>query len=234
MKIRDIHILNEKIRQQRKSRRNRRYYPFNNFYDKIERSTDLINAIERKFSYSQKIQEARLQFIIVEISTFELYFKDLFIYIFKACKYDDIIKRCFQLISEKYSLEDIYIIIKKKIKLEEMILNSFTFQNLDTIYQVFNIITKLNIKKELDKLKIVSKNEPSIDVELNNDYNKQLQEYINMRHNLVHDYDPKFKIRKNILINYHENLMDFVFAFDIITDNNFKINKYLNRKKKSK
>lgn len=211
------------IGRYREHKEKRHVRSFNNFMNKINRAEQLLKQIEEKILNTDCIQEAYLQYIISSITAFEVYFKDIFAAIFILCNDDIIYPRCRGLVDIKYSMDDI--IDLRKYDIYELMLRSLNFQNLSEIERVFSkVLDQKGIFSELERRKTFKTG--AIAFELQENFYNGLKQYINLRHEFVHDFNPELLIEKKNINQYQDNMILFIVAFDIFVHKEF-IEKHL-------
>jgi len=212
----------DRIKQLRNSKENRTVRPYNNFMEKINRSEKLFEIIEKKISYEDCINEALYQYVISDITAFEVYFKDIFLAVFKLCKdYEGNLKKCNKLVEKRFDLEDFVVISSRGILLEEIILASQNFQNISDIEKTFSTLTGKSFIGNLKGRTFTSGGLEAIMFQLDEDFYTKLIEYLDLRHSLVHDFDPMLRLKKEKIEELHDNLLLFIVASDVYLHRDF-------------
>jgi len=212
-----------RILKLKSNRKYRRDHSFTNFMIKTNRSRKLINKIFKNINDNTCVKEALCQFVISDITAFEVYFRDIFLAMFSFCKNDtELLSRCTKLVDKNFNIEDLVIIEKDGIGIPLIIVGLLNFQNLKTIDKVFSTITQQKIFELLDSNKFYQGKPEDYEVyPLDKDWYSKLEEYLDLRHNLTHDFNPRLKIDSKRVIELHENLMAFIIAMDICLEWNF-------------
>ena len=216
----DIH---SKILKLKTTRKYRRDHSFSNFWIKTNRSVKLLKKIYKNIDDKICLKEALCQFVISDITAFEVYFRDIFLAMFSFCENDkELLSRCTKLVDKNFNLEDLIIMDADDIGIPLLILGFQNFQNLKNIEKVFSTITQQKIFEILDKNEFY-KGQPEGYVlqPLDKDWYSKLEEYLELRHNLTHDFNPRLKIDLERIMELHENLLGFVHAMDICLEWNF-------------
>lgn len=212
MKNEDIY---SKIVSQRLSRKNREDWGFLNFMKKTSRSNRLLKNIFKSIKDKISIKEGIAQFVISDITAFEIFFKDTFYAIFKLCKNDrELMIKCCKLIDNKFSMEDLVKIKIDNYDIPEILLQYQNFQNLNNIEKVFSTIMGKKFFDGLNDREFQSGEPNTISFKLPKNWYSDLEKYLELRHSLIHDFDPKLKLKKEVIDNYHANLLLFIVAAD--------------------
>jgi len=210
------------ILQARKSRKSRKSDPFTGFTDKFFNITDLFDKIHKKIKSKYILQECRGQDIIGAVSALEVYFKDLALLLLEKgyLKEEDVIDK-----DMKIDLLEAKEIIESKIKICELVLWQYDFSNLSHLEKFFSKGFKItfmdelkNIAFKIDKkmgfLPIEIDKKTRDDLYLDKDFYVNIQNILNVRNNLVHDFDPRFKLTKKDVEEFNSNIFEFVFFVD--------------------
>ncbi|MGD0080559.1 MAG: HEPN domain-containing protein [Methanoregula sp.] len=212
-----------KISKLKSNRKYRRDHSFTNFRIKTNRSGRLLNKIYKKIDDKTCLKEALCQFVISDITAFEVYFRDIFLAMFSFCKNDkELLSRCTKLIDKNFNIEDLVIINSDEIGIPLLILGFQNFQNLKNIEKVFSTITQQKIFELLDTNEFYKGKPEGYDSHpLDKNWYSKLEEYLELRHNLTHDFNPRLKIELDRVVELHENLLAFIIAMDICLEWNF-------------
>lgn len=210
-----------KITAIRENKKTRDARPFNNFMEIINRSESLLSEIKKKITDETLLQEAMLQYVIVDITALEIYFKDLFSIIFELCDDEDILNRCINLIDKKFSFKELLLINKNQMKPEEILLTLLNFQNIGDIDKAFSAITNMKIFNDLKNREFHTGGPKNLSFKLPDDYYSLLNQYIELRHNLVHDFNTNFSIVDAKLQIYHANMLYVIVAIDLLIHKEF-------------
>ena len=232
MKNEDLYL---RIRRQRSNKENRDIIPFINFTKKIDRSERLLKLVERRIKDRVSLNEALAQFVISDITAFEVYFKDLFqaSYIFSTCP-KEFLDKCEKLVEKKFDFQELITIIFGEYELCDIVMEHQNFQNLKSIDKVFSVVIKENFFNDLHgrDFAIGEKKTESNIFRLDEGWYEKLEAYLKLRHDLIHDYNPKMRIKREVIEELHLNLTDVVIAIDIVfAEEIFKPN-VLNTKKR--
>jgi len=234
------HEIYSKIKKSRLNKKKREDRPFHNFQLKTQRSQKLLQNILVSISDKTCVKEALSQYVISDITALEVYFKDVFLEIFDFFKDDkELLMRCSEgkLVEKNFSVEDLIIINREKIKIPEIILGHQNFQNLSSINKVFSTIVGEDLFELLNKNKFHRGEPEDFTVPLRSDWYPMMKEYLDLRHTLTHDYTLKSKIDSQRIRELHNNLECFVIAMDICIFYNFikpRVETEIQNKKRSK
>lgn len=207
-----------RIREQRSNKENRDVIPFRNFTMKTERSERLLNLIDRRIKDRISLKEARIQFVISDVTAFEVYFKDLFqaTYLFYLCQ-KDFLDKCEKLVDKKFEFQELVKITFEDYDLCDIVMEHQNFQNLNSIDKVFSALIK---EKFLDSLNgrdfVISKTPETPPFQLDEKWYVKLEKYLKLRHDLIHDFNPKLKLTQEEIWDLHFNLIDVIIAIDIV------------------
>lgn len=210
------------ILRARKSRKSRKADPFTGFIDKFFIINDLFEKMHRKTKNKEILQECRGQDIIGVVSALEVYFKDVALLLLEKgyLKEEDVIDK-----EMKVDLLEVKEIIESKIKICELVLWQYDFSNLSHLERFFSRGFKITFMTELKKIafKIDEKKgflpieidkKVKDDLYLDKDFYVNIERILNIRNNLVHDFDPKFKLTKKDVEEFNSNIFEFVFFVD--------------------
>ena len=205
-----------RIQNQRLSRKNRDIIPFTNFCDKTERSERLLKLIVKRIKDKASLKEARIQFVISDVTAFEVYFKDLFqaIYLFYECQ-KEFLDKCEKLVDKKFDFQDLVKIIFENYDLSDIVMEHQNFQNLSAIDKTFSVILKEKFWDSLhgQEFKVPEQIESW---SLPENWYPNLEKYLKLRHDLTHDYNPKFTISLEKIWDLHFNMVAVVNAIEIV------------------
>jgi hypothetical protein len=228
--------LYKKIEQMRKNKKHRDLRPYINFYTKTGRSYRLLRKISKTVTANTLFHEALSQFVMADISAFEVYFKDIFLAIFQFHKNPkELILRCNdkKIINQSFNLEDLVRVGFDNYSIPEIILQIQSFQRLDHIKNVFTHITGKDFCSALKNRKFHKGKESEF--ELDDECFPKLQEYLDLRHCIVHDWSPKSDFNLKKILDLHWNMVIFVVAADEYLEREFlfeNFNDSVNRNKK--
>jgi hypothetical protein len=211
-----------KIDQQKENRSSRWVRPYFNFHKKTLRSLRLIKKIKKSITTRIDLNEALSQFVVSDITALEVYFKDIFILIFQFRKDSkDLLIKCHKkgLIKEKFDFDDLVKINYEPYSLPEIILQYQNFQNFDGINSVFSAITDQDFFNFLTNREFNIN--PKMNFKLDENWKLKLKTYLELRHSLIHDYNPKLRLNWQEIGDLHTNLDLFVLAADYYLDFEF-------------
>jgi hypothetical protein len=194
------------IAKQRSNRKNRDARPFNSFIEKWRRYEQLLQAVEKSIKSKNCLNEA-----------FEVYFNDISTVIFKLCKTERDLLNKFNKMSDykKFDISDLVMIRYENYEIHEIVLEGQNFQNLDVINKVFSTILGKNFFNGFKNRKFKTQGPDKIPFEIPNDWYPTIKRYLDLRHTLVHDYDPKLFLNKQDVRALHLNIMIFIIATDV-------------------
>jgi len=208
-----------RIKLQRINKESRDEAPFENFCRKTDRAKKLFNQINRRILDKACLKEALIQFVISDITAFEVYFKDLFywIYTFNECPRDFLIK-CDKMVDKKFEFQDLIMISYGGYQLCDILLQLQNFQNLGNIDKTFSTLIKENFLNSLNgrKFKIEGDTDEPDGFKLDKDWYVKLDGYLRMRHDLTHDFNPKIRLNRETIYDLHYNMINFILAVDVV------------------
>lgn len=212
MKNEDAYL---RILKMRVNRENRDFRPFTNWDTKTKKSERLLKQINSKIKDKVALKQSLIQFVISDITAFEIYFKDLFDVSFELSECEvEFLYNCEKLVDRRFVFRDLIDIKYHDIRLSDIILEQQNFQNLGSINSVFSKVLQINF---FDSLKEYNANLDKDDEDsliLDEDWYPKLEYYLNLRHELTHDYNPKLKLTRKEIDNWHYNLVDFIINVD--------------------
>lgn len=206
----------DKLKRIEESRKNihRLYPPLNVCFSKLKSSDLLFDAINRKFSDVKLLNEAKSQYIIGQVTAFEVYLKDTLRYLMSHKIIDK--EKLVENYKKKFSLSELEHIKEKKITIGELIVDSYNFQKLYDIEKAYSLAFNLNFFKALRQFKQYK--EPTsgkiIPIKLDNDFYSKLEKLIKLRHNCVHDVNYRLPEKEEIEI-LADNLFGFILALEL-------------------
>jgi hypothetical protein len=175
-----------------------------------------MSKISKSVRVNTLFNEAVSQFVISDITAFEVYFKDIFLAIFQFHKDPkELILRCNdpkKIITRSLDLEDLVRVSFDHYSIPEIILQNLSFQRLDHIKEIFTKITGKNFCSALKNRKFHQGMESEF--ELPGDCFPKIQEYLDMRNSIVHDWNPKPHLNVDRILDLHWNMLAFVTAAD--------------------
>jgi len=204
-----------RIVSQRLSRQNREYWGFKNFMDKISRSDRLLKNISKSVKDKISIEEGLAQYVIADITAFEIFLRDTFFAIFRLCKNEqELMIKCSKLVENKFSIEDLVKIKYDNYEIPEIIMQYQNFQNLSSIEKVFSTLMGKKFFIGLNDREFQSGGSTNITFKLERNWYPELEKYLDLRHQLTHDFDPNLKLDRKMIDKYHSNLLLFIVAAD--------------------
>ncbi len=214
------------------------YYliPLDIFYEKTRRALSLLDLVEKSRVSRDLKLEARKNFIINCITALEVFLKDMVLVIIDMQTENNHRANGIKLLlKEKITLEEAYkLFYKKDVSIGIIIISKYSFHNLETIDQILSVITKENFLEKLGKFKVRDDKE-KIKFILDKKYSNKnwrniLAEFLNLRHQYVHQINFKDRLGLKRLKILYECLVDFVeateqYLFEHIPINNNRISK---------
>lgn len=210
--------LYSRIRKRHLNKEKRDIFPYLNFSNKISRSERLLKLVERRIKDKISLKEARIQFVISDITAFEVYFMDLFqaLYLFSSCQ-KDFLDKCEKLVDKKFDFQELITIIFGGYELSDIVMEHQNFQNLKSIDKVFSLLIKENFFGSLSEREFIITEEDKQDpFKLDEKWYSKLEYYLKLRHDLIHDFDPKLKLSSDEIWELHMNLIDVILAVDSV------------------
>jgi len=219
MKVSEMVI---KIKEQEKSRQTRSARPFVNFMKKVDTANKLYKEIRTKINEIELVKEAKNQFIIVLITAFEVYFRDLFKVVFKLCNNEKVYEGCLRInIDQKFTLKDLIHIYKDDLKIEDIILQCVNFQNMYSVDEVFSALVNKKVIAELSVGEFVTGGPKKLNISLPRDWFKEINELLDLRHKTVHDINFLIEIDDKRIEKFLNYLYIFITIFDIYIHRGF-------------
>lgn len=209
--------------EKRQLKKDRAVYPYENFYKKIRRTHATLRYTELARSSGIK-SESRKQFVIAQVTAFEVYLTDLVVELVDSLNTptEELLQQLSQI---KYSLYEVDKIIKNKITIGELICQSSNFQNLD---EIGRILTKLFKKQLADehffefiktrKFHYTNKEGVVIVIFLRKNFYPILKRILKFRHQFVHDiYFGNTPTYKELMM-YRKTIISFTLCIDVLAD----------------
>lgn len=146
--------------------------PLKVFEDRMKDSMALEGAILSKKLGENLINEAKNQMIVVMVTCYEAYLRDIFnIIVDEELVPLDRLFKIKQLKDLKFNLKEVEFIRKKGIKISEIVCNYINFQNFNQMKQAFSII---DIDKEFSrKIRSKSNTIPPPEMRIKNSFSKE-------------------------------------------------------------
>jgi hypothetical protein len=141
--------------------------------------------------------------------------------------------KCEKLVDKKFDFQELVTIFFGGYDLSDIVMEHQNFQNLNSINKVFSVIIKENFFDSLNEreFRISKDSEP---YKLSKDWHLKLDKYLKLRHDLIHDYNPKLQITTNEIMDLHTNLIDVIIAIDtVFVEEIFRPNVLETKKKRS-
>ncbi|TCK03948.1 HEPN domain-containing protein [Phorcysia thermohydrogeniphila] len=190
--------------------------PIDVFYEKSRRALLLLGTIEDSNVPKELKIEARKNFVINCVTALEVFLKDMIVILLYSNEewFYEKVKKLQKLRDIKLNLLDACKMFnKRKVSLGELIVATYSFQNIAHIEEVFSALTG---EKFLDKVgKVKVEDEEGKSFVLNEkcpDWRKKLEELLNLRHRFVHQVSFKERLGLKRLKNLFECLVSFVEA----------------------
>lgn len=205
------------IIKQRENRQKRDLRPFNNFINKFWRSEKLLKAVTKSIKDKECLNEALYHMVISDCTAFEIYFKDIFTVMFKMCdnQKELLIKFNKKLDNRKFDIEDLVKVKYENFEVYEIIAGNQNFQNLKSINKFFSIVLDKDFCDGFNNRIFQTVVQKTIPFTLPDDWYPKIQRYLDLRHNLIHDFNPQLKLNKKNIEKLHSNLSIFIVAADI-------------------
>jgi hypothetical protein len=209
----------QKIKSQTKLNKSRKKNPIVTFLGKVLTAEELLKEIENKIIKKELINEARTQYVIALVTAFEVYFKDLLIYIFDNCKREIVYDNCNKIkFDEKYSFIQLLEFYKNKIEIQEIIRVSKNFQNIDIVFDVFGNLTGMNLSKEIENY---TADFHRLKVTVTKELKNELIQLLKKRHELTHEIDGELNIKKDETDDYFKSMIIFIVVIDKLINKEF-------------
>jgi hypothetical protein len=209
----------KKIDQHRQNKSHRNASPFLSFKTRANRSLRLLRKIAEFIHIKTLRNESLSQFVISDITQFEVYFKDMFLTIFDGRKDSkELLLNCYdkKIISHNFDFEDLVTVSHSNYTPAEILLQFISFQRLNQVNSVFSAVIGKDFFSTLKTYTCYQgkKNEFKLD----SNCISKLQEYFDLRHNMVHDWDPKPHVTAKRIFELHINLIRFIVASNEILE----------------
>lgn len=215
------------ILKERDNRNSRHDWTWESYYQKFTRTEKLLDEVEKHIKSRHCIQEARKQCVTSHVTAIEVYFKDTLLFLLKTFGNDKITEH----IKIKFGIDEMERIIKEKISINEVIASYFNFQELGQIDKAFSTILDTSFFEELKSREFyISKNVSTFKIHKN--FYKEINSFINLRHDFIHDINFNKNITKTQLDRYIYISSSFIMGADILI--NEKIDEYKKIKRKAK
>lgn len=225
----------EKILKKRKKRLLRFNKKDFDILDELFEQDDLIEEICEKIKSRKLIQQARRNYIVASVSCLEIFLKDSFLDILLEKGNLEDFPVCYEKI---FNLFDLDYILKNNIKFEDVIIESFNFQNLKQINKSFTSAMGFNFFSKLKSYKFVLDNKDPKDFWELGEFYMDLKKIISLRHEIIHEINPSLKIFKKDIEEYSSFMTNFLvltnffigdFLKDLRKQKNSKKNKKLSK-----
>ena len=213
------------ILKERHNRKFRSNWPWESYYQKTTRADNLLEEIERKIKSRHCIQEARKQFVTTYITAVEVYFKDNISELLGIFGNNKIIEQ----IKIKFDMSEVEKIINEKVSINEIIPSYFNFQDLDQINKAFSLIFDISFFEDLKNREFKISDSDLKPFKIHKNFYSALRNFINLRHDFVHDLNFKKSITRDQLNRYTYIFSFFILGVDIYF--NEKIKEHDKRKK---
>jgi len=213
-----IHDLS-KLKTTAEHRRKRSSKPWNFFHKKIYYIGDIITESDKKIKDKRVLEEIFKQQLVSLITALEVYLREMFISIIdeKKIKSDDLLKK----IKKDYNLYEIIVLheemVNNKWKKSEVLANEYNFQSLKEVQRIFSKLLGVDVFASLKKFQIPSSDNGVF--QLKRDFDKRLEEILNLRHSIVHDINFRRKISYNNIIDTWNDIHSFVDVFHAWIEN---------------
>lgn len=208
----DKYVQSEKLRQKRKEN------ALNNFINKINISRGLNFITENNTKDNWLKTESRKNLLINSVTSVEVFIKESIkgkhVYFPEEGQKE--------LLKEKISLWEAYELFRNtNIRTVDIIADYYSFQNLDSIQYVLSTLTGKDFYQSMNNIELDLVNNSKYfkreTLNLKNDYpnwQKNLRELFDIRHESVHDVNFKKKLGKRKTDILFDNLLAFVFILD--------------------
>jgi len=199
----------------RKHRKARSKIPYNVFDNKFWLCDDLIKSINKKITNPRLRYESRKQYVIGLVTSFEVYLKDTLAYLIKKNKIN--LSKLIEKKEKIFNFFDVKQIIEKKISLSELIVYSYSFQNLEIIEEIFSRALGIrSLFQKLGEYKFFYNEEDKRNYyKLPKNFIKDLENLFELRHSFVHEINFKKRMKMNELNYLSGSLLTIVTMLDL-------------------
>lgn len=206
----------DKIIENKKARNSRNNRPISAFVE-LYQATDKAFKEVVDLGASIETQETLIKNHVINIVTaIEVYYRDMLDSVFKMCQPSTFEKKLKKLHDRTYKIDDLVEIYVNKIHPLELIANSHSFQNTNTIDKIFTIIIDKPFLKQIRQLKWRQKDKPETEAEATQEDILALQDLFEYRHLLIHNPNKSLKTSIEIIEDQINSACGVVMASDFI------------------
>jgi hypothetical protein len=189
--------------------------PIDSCMEKMREAETLLNFTEEQNAEVEIINQAKCYFIIVCISSMEVFFKGMVEIFIEGGWFKNNLKDILR--QDKITLADLLDLDKEKIKLGELISVSHSFQDLDAINYFFSkMVGCSDFLKEVSEYKLQKKSDQYQTLKAGYPtFERDISELVHLRHLIIHHDSTTRTISHDRLLKIAETLMNFLFASEL-------------------
>lgn len=203
----------------RKNRNTRDARPFKNY---AASHNKLFTCLKKIVQERDEIKEILINSIIIgEVTSIEVYCKDILDAFFKICNPDFYKKTLKDIHKNKYDIDDLIFMHEKSIHPLELISFNQSFQNLSMIDSYFSKVLKIKVIEEIKALKVRKDEKSDIITFDDAEIFEQTDLLFKTRHELVHNPANGMNIKIEDVEKMLFHSMIFIFGLDLILITNF-------------
>lgn len=209
----------------RKNRKSRDARPFKNYFESYGKLTTCLDFITTNDIDSQ-VKEIIIKSIIInQVTSIEVYCKDMLDAFFKICDPNFYKQSLKDIHKNKYDIDELIFMYEKSVHPLELISFNQSFQNLAIIDSFFSKLLRVKIFEEIKNLQVRKDKHSEVVKFDDEEIFKQTELLFNTRHITVHNPPGSETIEISKIDKMLEYSTTFIFGLDIILGNNFNKNK---------
>jgi hypothetical protein len=205
----------KQIFQARENRKTRLARPFKNFFEMFDQCTKAGESILKDGATYEFTHLLERSVVISTVTAIEVYYRDMFDYIFRYCSPAFFEPKLKLLHSEKYDIQDLLSVYQNKIHPLELVTAAQSFQNVDRIEKVFSKFLDKGLWASVMSLQVRPTDNPDNVAKWNNDDFSGLKAIFELRHELVHDPARRLFLTEDVVVKLWQSA-HMVFGSDFV------------------
>ena len=205
----------KQILQARKNRKTRLARPFKNFFEIFSQCTRAGEAILEGNIAPEFTPLLERSVVISEVTAIEVYYRDMFDFIFRYCSPSFFEPKLKLLHPEKYDIAELVSVYRHQIHPLELVIAAQSFQNVDRIEKVFSKFVDKGLWSSALSLQARVKESPDNIATWSNDDLSGLKATFDLRHELIHDPARRSFLTEDVIVKLWQSA-HMVFGSDVV------------------
>lgn len=208
----------EQILRSREIRSANKSRPFRKFF-KLYDEVLAINNLDNNVIPENIIWLLEKHAVITMVTAVEIYFRESLDLIFRTCKPIVFEKQLKDIHKNKYDIEEVITLYKKRINPLELVIEGCNFQNFENITSVFSKILGKSLWDTVLSMQLRLEEKPDNELSATSEDFDSFKKVLSMRHELIHNPDlSKTKLTEQEMLDLHSVSLLILFC-DVVFNN---------------